>query len=364
MAAIGVIPSLTQVRAWDVGHLSEAAARWTDTAAGWEDAFTRVSSQISVPGGTRWDGSASQAAQVRAFSDRLRVTGLADRLHEAARIAERGADQIAYAKQRVVDSVHRASEAGFVVGEDFSVTTRNAVSPADMAIWQAEAEAFATDIGARVGELVLADRQIAARIRNATAGVGAANFLDGEGESVVEPASALRFKDSPADDTSDPPAPGGGYGSYHYGYPFSTPEGWTKEQIMSETRAHFNNYFTFTADPADLVEGATINLQGPFGENEPVKVVSVTPDSFTFVSLPGHNEGAGRTITFSIVQAPASPIPGRLAWELRVAASGPVSDLSLIPGTSWLNKAVWQVFADNLNARLPGRPPQPGVVVV
>ncbi|WP_396929691.1 hypothetical protein [Mycolicibacterium sp.] len=364
MAATGVIPSLSQVRAWDTVHLTEAAARWTDTAAMWEDAFARVSSQISVPGGTRWDGSAAEAAQVRSSSDRLRVIGLADRLHQAARIAGRGADQLAYAKQRVMDSVNRASECGFVVGEDFSVTTRNAISPAELAIWQAEADAFATDIGARVGELVVADRQIAARITDATAGVGAANFSDGEKGNLVEPASTARFKDSPADDTSDPSSPGGGYGSYHYGYPFSTPEGWTKEQIMSEIRTHFNNYFTFTADQAELVEGATLNLKGPFGENEPVKVVSVTPDSFTFVSLPGHNEGAGRTITFNIVQAPASPIPGRLNWELRVAASGPVSDVSLVPGASWLNKAVWQVFADNLNSRLPSSPPKPGLVVV
>ncbi|WP_149441032.1 hypothetical protein [Mycolicibacterium sp. P1-5] len=330
----------------------------------WEDAFTHLSTQISLPGGTRWDGSAAEVAQARAFSDRVHVAGLADQLHQAAHVARDGADRIAYAKRRVIDSVDRASEAGFVVGEDFSVTTRHAVSSPEMAAWQTKAEAFASDIGARVGELVFADRQIAARIKSAAARVGEARFEDGEKQNVNASARAVRFKDSPADDTTDSPVPGGGYGSYHYGYPFSTAEGWTKEQIMSEVRTHFNNYFTFTADQSVLVEGATINLKGPFGENEPVKVVSVTGDSFTFVSLPGHNEGAGRTITFSIVRSQVNPIPGRLDWELRVAASGPLSDLSLVPGASWFNKAVWQVFANNLNSRLPGHPSQPGVVAV
>jgi hypothetical protein len=170
------------------------------------------------------------------------------------------------------------------------------------------------------------------------------------------------FRRAPADDPSDPPEPGGGYGSYHYGYRFSTGEGWTTEQIMTEIQAHFNNYLTFTADTGELVKGATMNLEGPFGENEPVQVAAIAPDSLSFVSLPGHNEGAGRVITFSIVPAIDNPVPGRLNWELRVAASGPLSRGSLIPGASWLNKGIWQTFADNLDSRLPTRPTQPGLV--
>lgn len=174
------------------------------------------------------------------------------------------------------------------------------------------------------------------------------------------------FKQGPPSDPNDPyynhpPEPGGGYGSYHYGYDFQTPEGWTQEQIMGEVQKNFNKYFTFTADKPSLVNGAVINLKGPLGEDEPVKVTSITPNSFSFVSLPGHGEGAGRVIRFSVVPAQASPIPGKQTWQLQVAASGPLSWGSLVPGASWGNKLIWQQFADNLNSRLPSLPPQSGL---
>jgi hypothetical protein len=367
MPASGSIPSLTQVRAWDTGHLTEAATRWTATATAtmWEDAFTHVSIQITKPGDTPWEGVAAEAAQERAYSDRLKVAGLADRLRGASSVARRGADQIAYARQRVLDAVRRAEQAGFTVGEDFSVTSYENGSPAQLVARHARAKAYAADIRARAGELVAADRQTATGITSATAGVGGSTFGDARKRAGDEDALRLvDFRQSPGDDTTTPQVPGGGYGSYHYGYQFSTAESRTKEQIMSEIQKHFNKYFTFTADEGEFVNGATIDLKGPFGENEPVKVASLTPDSFSFISLPGHNEGAGRTITFSIVPSDDNPIPGRLNWELRVAASGPLAKGSLVPGASWLNKGIWQVFADNLNAKLPTLPAQPGLATV
>lgn len=332
-------PTLSQVRTWDTQHLNDAAAHWVGTATVWENAFGHVASGISRPGGATWEGVAAQGARQRALADRLVVSGLADRLHDAADIARRGADQIAYAKSKVLEAVDVAEAAGFTVREDFSVVSTVAR--------QAQARALAADIRARVGQLVGLDYRVAIGMAAATAGLEA-QFVD--------------FKRAPADGASDPPEPGGGYGSYHYGYQFSTGEGWTKEQIMTEIQKHFNYYFTFTGDTGELVEGAKINLDGPFGEDEPVQVADIAPDSFSLVSLPGHNEGAGRVIKFSIVPAAANPVPGRLNWELRVAASGPVSRVSLIPGASWANKAIWQFFADNLNSRLPTRPTQPGLV--
>ncbi|GAY14068.1 WXG100 family type VII secretion target [Mycobacterium sp. shizuoka-1] len=353
MSAGGAAPSLSQVRAWDTGHLAEAADRWTQRATRWEAAFTDVSAQIASPGGTPWDGVAAEAAQQRAYTDRLTVTGLADRLHDAAGVARRGADQIGYARQRVLESVRAAEQSGFTVGEHFSVTSREAVSSVRLAARQAQANAFAAQIRERVGELIAADRQAAAEIARATTGIGDATF---DGNQRADGDGAVRLVDFKQ-------SPDGGYGSYHYGYSFSTSESWTKEQIMSEIQKHFNNYFTFTADQGELTTGAVLNLKGPLGEAEPVKVTSITPDSFSFISLPGHNEGAGRTITFSIVPSKDNPVPGRLSWELRVAAGGPLSKGSLVPGASWLNKGVWQVFADNLQTRLPAAPARPGLAM-
>jgi hypothetical protein len=130
-----------------------------------------------------------------------------------------------------------------------------------------------------------------------------------------------------------------------------------------EVLKNYNRYFTFTGDKSSIVLGETINLDGPTGP-EPVKVTKVTDTGFPFVSLPGHTEGPGRIINFEIVPAAQSPVPGRLNWELRVEASGPLSGLSAVPGASWFNKAVWQVFAINLNTRLPDLPPGSGPVEV
>jgi hypothetical protein len=174
---------------------------------------------------------------------------------------------------------------------------------------------------------------------------------------------SVDFRQSPAPEDPPPPAPGGGYGSYHYGYQFSTSEAWSQQQIMREIQNNYNKYFTFTGDQPKIVEGAIINLNGPAGP-KPVKVTKVTDASFSFISLPGHHEGAGRVIEFSVVPSAASPVPGRLNWELRVEASGPPSGLSLVPGASWFNKGVWQVFADNLDSRLPVSPPSSGGVTV
>jgi hypothetical protein len=193
-------------------------------------------------------------------------------------------------------------------------------------------------------------------------------FADQNGDSTTEDPrkpkiQAVDFRESPAPGEPPPPDPGGGYGSYHYGYQFSTTEAWSQQQIMREVQNNFNQYFTFTGDQPKILEGAVINLNGPAGP-EPVKVTKVTDTSFSFISLPGHHEGAGRVIEFSIVPAAASPVPGRLNWELRVEASGPLSGLSVVPGASWFNKGVWQVFANNLGSRLPVSPPGAGGVTV
>ncbi len=349
---------MSQVRAWDIAHLTQAATDWTRAAIVWEDAFAFVSSHVANPGGMSWEGAAAEVVQQRGYSDRLKVAAVADRLHAAAGTARRGADRVDHVKQETLAAVKAAVDAGFFVGDDVSVRNNDRHR-------QSEAQLIAAGIRSRVEALIAADREIAAQITRATNGIGdllldnaAQRSDDGDAVRLVD------FRQSPVAESPSPEAPGGGYGSYHYGYEFSTAEGWTKEQIMNEIQQHFNNYFTFTADKGELINGATVNLRGPFGENEPVRVSGITPDSFSFVSLPGHNEGAGRTITFNIVPSSENPIPGRLNWELRVAASGPLSKGSLVPGASWLNKGIWQVFADNLNAKLPTLSPQPGLATV
>lgn len=92
------VPTLSQIIGWDTEHLDVAATDWVVTADRWE------------------------AAQQRALSDLVVVRGLSDALREASAVARRGADQIGYLKRYAVQAISAASDAGFDVNEDLSVT--------------------------------------------------------------------------------------------------------------------------------------------------------------------------------------------------------------------------------------------------
>lgn len=178
MPANGPTLTLSRLRVWDVAHLTDAAAHWTRAATDWEDVFDRLASQMSSPGGMSWVGVAAEEAQRRAYTDRLKVVGMADRLHEAAGIARRGADEIEDARRRVIDAVSVAEDAGFTVGEDFSVTSRETGTLGQLSARQALAEVLAAEIRTRVGELVAIDQRTAVEITTASAGVDAISFED------------------------------------------------------------------------------------------------------------------------------------------------------------------------------------------
>ena len=106
-ATVGIgPPSLAEIQAWDVTHLENAARDWSLTAEHWESSFTSIHRASISPGGTAWEGIAAEAAQERAFTDLVKVRGLADVLHESAAIARRGTDTLYSAKQSVLDAVN------------------------------------------------------------------------------------------------------------------------------------------------------------------------------------------------------------------------------------------------------------------
>jgi hypothetical protein len=189
------IPTLSQVRSWGTEHLTDAAQSWTRTATVWEDTFTQLTTRIGFPGGTAWEGAAADAAFARAHGDRMIVIGLADELHAAARIARTGAGEIAEARRAVLRVVEAAGNAGFSVGEDFSVTCPGRFDPVTAAARQAQAVAFATDLRATVGALVATDQQVAARLTAATAGLGNTSFPEA-GDQPATPSGGVAEDDS------------------------------------------------------------------------------------------------------------------------------------------------------------------------
>jgi hypothetical protein len=155
------------------------------------------------PGGTVWEGVAAEAAQERAFADLVKVRGLADLLHESAAIAHRGADTLDSAKRSVLDAVEEASSAGYVVGEDLSVTP-----PRGGLAAQAQAQLYAADIQDRAAQLVAHDQAIAAEITTASAPLNRVTFPEPQ-ESPPARALGTGFKlDHEWDPYTDQPAHG------------------------------------------------------------------------------------------------------------------------------------------------------------
>ena len=69
-------------------------------------------------------------------------------------------------------------------------------------------------------------------------------------------------------------------------------------------RLNYNKYCTFNGNEPKIVEEVVDDLDVRL-RPEPDKVSIITDASFSFISLPGHREGAGRVIKFSIVPAPS-----------------------------------------------------------
>ncbi|VBA54493.1 hypothetical protein LAUMK191_03114 [Mycobacterium attenuatum] len=164
-----MLPTLSQLQAWDTEHLVDAAHYWSRTADLWEDVFLQVRNQSHT---IVWDGAGGEALRARTGGDLVIVTAKADQLRQAAVIAREGAGTIGAAQRRVIYAVQDANDAGFNVGEDLSVAdTRTSRTAAEQASRQAQAQAFAADIRQRATQLIGAEHEAGAKITAATAGI-------------------------------------------------------------------------------------------------------------------------------------------------------------------------------------------------
>lgn len=164
-----MLPTLSQLQAWDTEHLVDAAHYWSRAADLWEDVFLQMRNQSHT---IVWDGAGGEALRARTGGDLVIVTAKADQLRQAAVIAREGAGTIGAAQRRVIYAVQDANDAGFNVGEDLSVAdTRTSRTAAEQASRQAQAQAFAADIRQRATQLIGAEHEAGAKITAATAGI-------------------------------------------------------------------------------------------------------------------------------------------------------------------------------------------------
>jgi hypothetical protein len=166
------LPTLSQIHAWDVDHLIEAAEHWHSTADRWESVYGQVWQQAI---GMDWHGQARDALIDRTTADRAMVDSKADQLHEASLTARNGAGDIGAAQRSVLYKVDDAHQAGFVVGEDLSLAdTQTSRDAAELATRQAQA--LSADIRSHAAQLLAADSEVGAKLTAAAGDVGSLNF--------------------------------------------------------------------------------------------------------------------------------------------------------------------------------------------
>lgn len=263
-SAVATVPTLSQVRNWDIEHLTQAADHWTRTATVWEEKFTELADRISQPGGTPWEGHAAEAAQQLAYSDRMIVIGLADQLHTASDIARAGAREIGEAQRAVLRVVTAAENAGFTVTEYFSVTDPRLYDEATAAVRQAQAEALATQLRATLSTLVGADTQVAGRLTASTTGLGVDPFTRSGGNAPQE----HEKKDgvhklvgdmplSPGDQEPVPPTPGDG-SEFTIGPPTKPDISWDEDFVYGSATPTPEDYLSRAKWQAKLAGGRVI----------------------------------------------------------------------------------------------------------
>lgn len=182
----GGLPRLSEVEAWDTGHLTSAATTWSATAQKWEDGFADVAKQSYLPGGSEWNGVAADAAQRRAVADRTAVNVVAEKLRAVSTAARTGATDLAAARQRVLSVVSTARAAGFEVGDDLSVTYIDDGSSA-AAARRSQAESLARDLWRQAANLTETDRRVSERISGAAEDIQSLDFGPGRGDPPLEP---------------------------------------------------------------------------------------------------------------------------------------------------------------------------------
>jgi hypothetical protein len=173
------LPPLSELLSWSTTHLVAGADYWDALAGRWEAAFNQIHQRIRVSG---WEGQAYDAAHERTYWDSVKVGNAADDLHDGAKTARRAAGDVAAAQDRLLESVTKAEDAGFDVGDDYTVTSaETGGTAAQQAQRQAEAESLAEDIRWRATALVDADQHAGARVADAVGHLGSLSFEEHDG---------------------------------------------------------------------------------------------------------------------------------------------------------------------------------------
>ncbi|CAM3050917.1 hypothetical protein BST27_14890 [Mycobacterium intermedium] len=197
-----MLPTLSQLRAWDTEHLINAANNWTATADQWEEVFIQIRNQAHS---VAWSGAGGDALRDRTTADLSTVDSKVAQLRNAAALAHTGAGEIGTAWRRVIYAVDDAQRAGFEVGEDLSVLdTHQSTTDARHLARQTQAEAFAGDIVLRASHLVGIEQAVSGQLTATAGDVGTISFTSAV---AAKRKGNVHQVDWPHDGSHGPPPP-------------------------------------------------------------------------------------------------------------------------------------------------------------
>jgi hypothetical protein len=132
---------------------------------------------------------------------------------------------------------------------------------------------------------------------------------------------------------------------YAYAYVLAYPPQPGSKPVAKMANRNFSAYFPFSGCGSVLSVGQVCTLGGGAPGGGPIRIIGLTPASFTFVSLPGHPEGANRLITFTFVTDSLTKRLYLTVWARGVWTA--VAEATRDSGTA---NGIWQQYADNLAA--------------
>ncbi|WP_284236020.1 hypothetical protein [Mycobacterium antarcticum] len=190
-------PTKSQLQSWQSAHLSDAAARWRESASESEDAFDRHRANVAAPGGTEWVGTAKDAAVQRVTTDLAVVRQQSAMQAAAAEIAERGAGDVRAAQRAALDAIDDAERDGFTVAENLSVIDARDFDPDTAVVRHRAAMEHAEYIRWHAERLVQTDRLVGDQLTENAGELQGIRF-EGEGDPSNDGAiQAVDFKQGP-----------------------------------------------------------------------------------------------------------------------------------------------------------------------
>ncbi|WP_131705566.1 hypothetical protein [Mycolicibacterium obuense] len=205
-----MIPTLSQVKAWNVEPLDLAATRWENLADLWNDSFRRFADRLQ---GVHWSGAAADAAHARAIQDQLRIGQLAQTLSITAATARSAAVEIANAKRATLAAIGEAHAEAFIVEVDLTLTDRLVSdSLAEHLDREQQRATLTNEIKQLATALVALDQQAAEQLRRAAEGLASFSFTSPH-QPDTNPVQLIDFHSAPPPEkpswTSPDPPPGG-----------------------------------------------------------------------------------------------------------------------------------------------------------